>query len=104
MYLTNNHRMHQDTAHPLTFWRANDKHHPPCATSLSQILHHEGQPHPVPEVEAAREMVHRGLPWTASSTMPWPAPVGPVRRRERKQQETEVGVINDAGDGQSDVS
>ena len=39
------------------------------------------------------------LPPTASPTVPRPAPVGPVRRRERKQQAHEVGVIDDAGDG-----
>jgi len=58
----------------------------------------------VPEVQAVQAMVHSGLPRIASPTMPRPAPVGPVRRRERKQQETEVGVIDDAGDGQSDVT
>ena len=41
----------------------------------------------MPEVQAVRAMVHRSLPWTASPTMPRPAPVGPVRRRERKQQQ-----------------
>ena len=56
----------------------------------------------MPEVQAVRAMVHRGLPWTASPTMPRPAPVGPVRRRERKQQAPEVGDIDDAADGQSD--